>query len=76
MLYLEHCIIPINNSNIQIFSKNNFYISIVLKIFLENGTFALSKATNPAPSLHITVGLNFLFLNFESIIQKSGNAFR
>ena len=32
MLYLEHCIISINNSNFQIFSKNNFYISLVLKI--------------------------------------------
>ena len=30
MLYLEHCIISINNSNI--FQNNNFYISIVLKI--------------------------------------------
>ena len=29
MLYLEHCIIAINNSNFQIFSKNIFYISIV-----------------------------------------------
>ena len=26
----------------------------------------LSTATNPAPSLPIPIGLNFLFLNFES----------
>ena len=32
MLFLEHCIISINNSNFQIFSKKIFYISIVLKI--------------------------------------------
>ena len=33
MLYLEHCIISINNSNFQIFSRKIiFYISIVLKI--------------------------------------------
>ena len=30
-------------------------------------------ATNPAPSSHIPVGLNFLFHNFESRIEKSGN---
>ena len=32
MLCLEHCIISINNSNFQTFSKNDFYISVVLKI--------------------------------------------
>ena len=32
MLYLEHCMISINNSNFQIFSKFFFFISIVLKI--------------------------------------------
>ena len=32
MLYLEHCIISMNNSNFQIFSKKSFYILIVLKI--------------------------------------------
>ena len=32
ILYLEHCIISINNSNFQIFSQFFFYISIVLKI--------------------------------------------
>ena len=32
MLYLEHCIISINNSN--------FHISIVLKNIMENGPFA------------------------------------
>ena len=32
MLYLEHCIISINNSNFQIFFKKYFYMSIVLKI--------------------------------------------
>ena len=37
MLYLEHCIISINNSNFQIFSKNEFYISSV-EYLMENGT--------------------------------------
>ena len=35
MLYLEHCIISINNSNFQIFSKFFF-----LENIMENGTFA------------------------------------
>ena len=30
--------------------------------------FDLSTATNPSPSLHIPVGLKFLFRNFESKI--------
>ena len=31
-------------------------------------------ATNPPPSSHMIIGLNFLLPNFESNIKKSGNA--
>ena len=40
MLYLEHCIISINNSNFQIFSKKYFLHFISFENIMENGTFA------------------------------------
>ena len=41
ILYLQHCIFSINNSNFQIFSKNNFYISIIsFENIMDNGTYA------------------------------------
>ena len=43
MLYLEHCIISINNSNFQIFSKEYFLHFNGFENIMENGTFA------PAP---------------------------
>ena len=36
----------------------------------------ISTATNPSPSSHIPFGLNFLFRNFESKIEKLDNAIR
>ena len=40
MLYLEHCIISINNSNFQIFSKKYFLHFVSFENNMENGTFA------------------------------------
>ena len=40
MLYLEHCIISINNSNFQIFSKKYFLHFNSFENIMENGTFA------------------------------------
>ena len=40
MLYLEDCIISINNSNFQIFSKNYFLHFNSFENIMENGTFA------------------------------------
>ena len=40
MLYLEHCISSINNSNFQIFSKKYFLHFNSFEIIMETGTFA------------------------------------
>ena len=47
MLYIEHCIISIYNSNFQIFSKSYFLHFNSFENIMENGTFApLSKGFN------------------------------
>ena len=40
MLYLEHCIISINNSNFQIFFQKYFLRFNGFENIMENGTFA------------------------------------
>ena len=40
MLYLEHCIISVNNSNFQIFSKKYFLHFNNFENIMKNGTFA------------------------------------
>ena len=40
MLYLEHCIISINNLNFQIFSKNTFFHFNSFENIMEYETFA------------------------------------
>ena len=40
MLYLEHCIISINNSNFQIFSKKYLLHFNSIENIMENGTFS------------------------------------
>ena len=47
MLYLEHCISLINNSNFQLFSKKYFLHFNSFENIMENGTFAASGANVP-----------------------------
>ena len=54
-------------------SIGNFRIYRYVKSLKCVGKY-IYTTTNPSPSLPIPVGLNFLFLNFDSKILKSGNA--
>ena len=65
MLYLEHCIISINNSNFQIFSKKYFLHFNSFENIMENGTFA------PRSSFHnILKNLTFQRRSKELVWSK------
>ena len=62
MLYWENWIISINNSNYQIFSKNSFEVSIVLKV----SSWKMGHLLNKCSTVHIILEN---ILHFKDVLR-------
>ena len=73
MLYLEHCIISINNSNFQIFSKKHFLHFNSFENIMEHGKFAPHSIFGTRDLFNISYSRELYlfskFLHFEEIVR-------
>ena len=74
--HIFHVCITLNGCDFPCEQKRNIKSARYMHIYLEKVTKVYYTATNPSPSSHIPMGQNFMFLVFETKIQKTGNAMR